>query len=204
MRTSLILLLVSLTITSTTASDTRHLSNQHQEVDVAKHGLRQGSDTFDTAFNKIKTETGLSFLGGKKLNTYSIDRSDSDKHMSALEMSSKVSVGKMNHCENCVYVLERIKQGYQYLLPSICVEIYSKENDQATYGVCHEVLASLSVWGNNVRHWLHYGCYKAESYGAMELIRPCPSHIICSQMADFKKLAFCGKQKQEKLEDGTK
>ena len=44
---------------------------------------------------------------------------------------------------------------------------------------CHQVLASLSVWGNNVRHWLHYGCYKAESYGAMEIIRPCPSHIIC-------------------------
>ena len=38
-----------------------------------------------------------------------------------------------------------------------------------------------------MRHWLHYGCYKAESYGAMEIIRPCPSHIICSQMADFKK-----------------
>lgn len=67
---------------------------------------------------------------------------------------------------------------------------------------CHQVLASLSVWGNNVRHWLHYGCYKAESYGAMEIIRPCPSHIICSQMADFKKKAFCDKVKQDELVPG--
>ena len=76
---------------------------------------------------------------------------------------------------NCVYVLERIKQGYQYLLPSICVEIFSKEGSgagQEAYGMCHQVLASLSVWGNNVRHWFHYGCYKSEVYGAMELIGP--------------------------------
>ena len=88
-------------------------------------------------------------------------------------------------------------------MPSICVEIFSKEGaaeGEKVYAICHEVLASLSVWGNNVRHWLHYGCYKAESYGAMELIRPCPSHIICSQMADFKKKPFCKKQVQEKLE----
>ena len=159
-------------------------------------------DSFDESWNKIKSQTGISYVGGD-LNTYNKDKVDSDKHMSALEIAATTKVGAMNNCQNCVYVLERIKQGYQYLLPSICVEIYSKEgfflelaegekaqgNGDKAYAVCHEVLASLSVWGNNVRHWLHYGCYKAESYGAMELIRPCPSHIICSQMADFKKKA---------------
>jgi hypothetical protein len=166
--------------------------------------IRTGSDnTFEQAFAKISKQTGHSFLGDKALNTYKT-MGDKDKHMSALEVASTTTtkVGAMNNCENCVYVLERIKQGYQYLLPSICVEIFSKENAQGPYAVCHEVLASLSVWGNNVRHWLHYGCYKAESYGAMELIRPCPSHIICSQMADFKKKAFCKKQDQEKLAAG--
>ena len=29
----------------------------------------------------------------------------------------------MDRCEICVYVLERIKQGYAYLLPSICLEV---------------------------------------------------------------------------------
>ena len=94
-----------------------------------------------------------------------------------------------------------VHQGFKLIKRD--VEIFSKENSDDAFAKCHEVLASLSVWGNNVRHWLHYGCYKAESYGAMELIRPCPSHVICSQMADFKKKAFCKKQEQEKLAAGT-
>ena len=145
----------------------------------------------------VSKMTGISFLGlseGTKVDSKA-------QHASAMAVASKVT-GGMDSCQNCVYVLERIKQGYQYLLPSICVEIFSKEGEEAgktAYGVCHQVLASLSVWGNNVRHWLHYGCYKAESYGAMELIRPCPSHIICSQMADFSKKSFCEKVPQDKL-----
>lgn len=172
---------------------------------MASNVRAQKDDTFETAYAKTKTQTGHSFLGNKDLNTHKT-MEKKQAHMSALEVASTTTtkVGAMNNCENCVYVLERIKQGYQYLLPSICVEIFSKENAQGPYAVCHEVLASLSVWGNNVRHWLHYGCYKAESYGAMELIRPCPSHIICSQMADFKKKAFCKKQDQEKLTAGRR
>ena len=151
----------------------------------------------------IKKLTGFSFLGVEAKVTASSEM----QHKSAMAVANKASagVGGMDNCQNCVYVLERIKQGYQYLLPSICVEIFSKEGESAgkdAYGVCHQVLASLSVWGNNVRHWLHYGCYKAESYGAMELIRPCPSHIICSQMADFAKKPFCSKVKQDELKAG--
>jgi hypothetical protein len=168
--------------------------------------VRDGAEAaaFQEAYSQISKHTGESFLG-RPLRTAAGAHGAAPAAL--LEMATgikaKAKMMKMNNCENCVYVLERIKQGYQYLLPSICVEIYSKENDQKPYGVCHEVLASLSVWGNNVRHWLHYGCYKAESYGAMELIRPCPSHIICSQMADFKKKAFCKKQDQEKLANGS-
>ena len=151
----------------------------------------------------INEVTGFSFLGVEAEVTASSEM----QHKSAMAVASKASagVGAMDNCQNCVYVLERIKQGYQYLLPSICVEIFSKEGEgpgKEAYGVCHQVLASLSVWGNNVRHWLHYGCYKAESYGAMELIRPCPSHIICSQMADFAKKPFCDKVKQDVLKPG--
>ena len=146
----------------------------------------------------ISKMTGLDFLGKTNEATALIETSSKQK-------SQMKVTGGMDTCQNCVYVLERIKQGYQYLLPSICVEIFSKEGESAgkeAYGVCHQVLASLSVWGNNVRHWLHYGCYKAESYGAMELIRPCPSHIICSQMADFAKKPFCDKVPQDKLAPG--
>lgn len=58
-------------------------------------------------------------------------------------------------------VMERIKQGFQYMLPSICVEIWSKVGDQAAYGKCHNVLAALSVWGHNVRHWFQFGAWVA-------------------------------------------
>ena len=162
----------------------------------ANAGDLKPTKTLRSGAMDVSKMTGLDFLGKSGEAMALIETSTEQK-------SQMKVTGGMDTCQNCVYVLERIKQGYQYLLPSICVEIYSKENKQEPYGTCHEVLASLSVWGNNVRHWLHYGCYKAESYGAMELIRPCPSHIICSQMADFKKKAFCKKQDQEKLAAGT-
>ena len=97
----------------------------------------------------------------------------------------------LDTCTTCVYVLERIKMGYQYMLPSICVELYSLSTDATTFQQCHEVLAGLSVWGNNIRSWFQEGCYKAEPYGAMEKITPCPSHVICSQMQSLTKKDFC-------------
>ena len=145
----------------------------------------------------IEQQTGYSLLGISEAEHNSEKVSDKEKMKRAMAVAkthSKAKVGsEFGKCMNCVYVLERIKQGYQYLLPSICVEIFSKEGSgagQEAYGMCHQVLASLSVWGNNVRHWFHYGCYKSEVYGAMELIRPCPSHVICAQMADFEKETF--------------
>lgn len=35
------------------------------------------------------------------------------------------------------------------------------------------------------------GCYKSEPYGASELVKPCPSHVICSQITDLGKTPFC-------------
>ena len=154
----------------------------------------------------IEQQTGYSLLGISEAEHNSEKVSDKEKMKRAMAVAkthSKAKVGsEFGKCMNCVYVLERIKQGYQYLLPSICVEIFSKEGSgagQEAYGMCHQVLASLSVWGNNVRHWFHYGCYKSEVYGAMELIRPCPSHVICAQMADFEKETFCEKPEQDQL-----
>ena len=117
----------------------------------------------------MKEMTGFQFLNLASKTTSAVE----EKALQAAALataqgtgaSASTAVGALNKCQNCVYVLERIKQGYQYLLPSICVEIYSKEGAGAgkePYGVCHQVLASLSVWGNNVRHWFHYGCYKSE------------------------------------------
>lgn len=160
----------------------------------------------------IDQHTGYSLLGISEAEHIAAHGKVSDK----IKMERALTAAKQTNngggedapafgtCMNCVYVLERIKQGYQYLLPSICVEIFSKEGSakgKEAYGMCHQVLASLSVWGNNVRHWFHYGCYKSEVYGAMELIRPCPSHVICAQMADFEKKTFCKKLEQDKLMD---
>ena len=52
------------------------------------------------------------------------------------------------HAATATQVLERIKQGYQYLLPSICVEIFSKEGAAAgekPYGVVSDSEAAAVV-----------------------------------------------------------
>ena len=73
----------------------------------------------------INEVTGFSFLGVEAEVTASSEM----QHKSAMAVASKASagVGAMDNCQNCVYVLERIKQGYQYLLPSICVEIFKSK-----------------------------------------------------------------------------
>lgn len=54
-------------------------------------------------------------------------------------------------------MIERIKQGVQYMLPSICNELWAKTGERETYDTCHVVIAALSVWGHNTRHWLQKG-----------------------------------------------
>lgn len=56
---------------------------------------------------------------------------------------------------------------------------------------CHQLLAGLSRWGADVRHWLHNGCYRVEPYGSMSLVQPCPSHVICSKITDLESKSFC-------------
>jgi len=63
-----------------------------------------------------------------------------------------VSAAPLGKCKVCTYVLERIKQGYEYVLPSICVEVYkggmtSSSSTTTTttsgpagdFGDCHQV-----------------------------------------------------------------
>ena len=64
-------------------------------------------------------------------------------------MSLSTEVGEQNMCTICVYVLERIKQGYQFLLPSICIEVYTKAASSPSdaseyYASCHEVTLDIS------------------------------------------------------------
>lgn len=106
--------------------------------------------------------------------------------------------GKLTTCKNCIYVIERIKQGYQNLLPSICVEIFTKtEGSQADYTVCQNVLAALTVHGAEVERWIKTGCFKAEPYGAQEVITPCPSHIICNHLRGLEGGNFCPAPKSD-------
>ena len=41
--------------------------------------------------------------------------------------------GALGRCKNCVYVMERIKQGYHYLLPNICEEVMAKTKSDDEY-----------------------------------------------------------------------
>ena len=159
--------------------------------------------------DSVMQQTGTTFLGdeARRPETIAETLHPSTKPIAFAEVAAPGSK-PMDTCQVCVYTLERIKQGYQFLLPAICVELFSKEkaakDGQESFAVCHQVLAALSVWGNNVRHWFHYGCYKSETYGAMELIRPCPSHVICSQMSNFEKTPFCEPVEPDKLVKGKK
>jgi hypothetical protein len=64
---------------------------------------------------------------------------------------------KLGPCKTCIYVLERIKQGYEYLLPSICVEIHANNQQAEDFGKCQETIANLSVMGANVKSWFLNG-----------------------------------------------
>jgi len=103
----------------------------------------------------------------------------------------KTKSASLGPCKDCIYVVERLKHGYQYMLPAVCVEIFSKTKSQEEYTKCHEVVASLSVWGSDAKAWMKTGCYKSEPYGASELVKPCPSHVMCSKMQDLSMTGFC-------------
>jgi hypothetical protein len=103
--------------------------------------------------------------------------------------------GEFDACKTCVYTLERIKKGTNLLLPAICSEIYMKFPD--SYGLCHQVLNSLTSNGVNVRNWLLDGCYKYEVYNAKEWVSPCPTHVMCAVLKDLKGNEFCQALPQE-------
>lgn len=62
---------------------------------------------------------------------------------SSAEVAATASPGpkkSIGRCKNCVYVLERIKQGYHYLLPNICEEIMAKTGDNDEYATVGNVV----------------------------------------------------------------
>ena len=104
---------------------------------------------------------------------------------------AKADGEELKACGVCVFVMERIKLGYGAPLPNICVEVFQNSKKADDFRLCHELLAAMSSFGPHIREWFQSGCYKAEEYGAMELIKPCPSHVICSQLAQFSRKGFC-------------
>lgn len=96
----------------------------------------------------------------------------------------------LSPCQACVMTIEKIKQGTNTLLPSICTGMYEK-NGEAAYSKCHETLSALEQNGNNFRFWLFEGCYKYEVYQSKEWIKPCPTHVICSVIKGLSQEPFC-------------
>jgi len=103
--------------------------------------------------------------------------------------SHQTKEGDFGPCKTCVFVVERIKKGTNMLLPAICSEIYISYPD--AYAMCHQVLNSLSLNGNNVRYWLFEGCYKYEIYQAKEWVKPCPTHVMCTVLKSLDNNPFC-------------
>ena len=62
-------------------------------------------------------------------------RAELDAHFKAGE--------EMNRCQNCVYVLERIKDGFTHLLPNICEEVLEKTDSQESYATVRSIMITL-------------------------------------------------------------
>ena len=113
-------------------------------------------------------------------------------------------------CMACIYVLEMIKRGSHYLLPSICDSLvidpskgYTAAERKLLWNACQATVTSLATFGSNVRSWIHNGCYKLEAYGSMEHVTPCPTHAICAEILDEANKGFCEMRKVLKDSDGA-
>lgn len=98
-------------------------------------------------------------------------------------------------CKVCTYVIQGVKKSLSPTLPTLCTTLYamskptgttttsrSGSTDTDPYTVCKQVLDALGFQGQSVRTYLNNGCTKYEMYGEQELVLPCPSHVICSEL----------------------
>jgi DNA-binding transcriptional regulator YdaS (Cro superfamily) len=112
----------------------------------------------------------------------------------------EIGRGRMGRCRVCIYVMERLKQGYAFDPSSICAEVVMKNHEPIDnqifkhamgkdFAACHQVLGALKQWGPSVRQWMEDGCWKlAEAINGRtvpeaELVVPCPSHTICGYVS---------------------
>eukprot|EP00941_MAST-03F_sp_MAST-3F-sp1_P006544 g6544.t1 len=111
-----------------------------------------------------------------------------------------IGVDRLGRCRVCIYVMERIKEGYMFDLSSICNEIVMKKRKDIAslvyqhalgkdFAACQQVIASFKQWGPSVKQWLQQGCFKLgesetnSSLPQASLVKPCPSHTICSAVS---------------------
>lgn len=74
-------------------------------------------------------------------------------------------------CEICTFVVENKDQHQPYLCRGLKDPNWQKN--------CVQVEESLMWWLTNEVYWLNYGC-QHEEQGAVEWVRPCPAHAVCS------------------------
>jgi len=86
-------------------------------------------------------------------------------------------------CEVCVFVIENKEQHQPYLCRGLKDPNYQK--------ACVETMESLMWWLTNQVYWLNYGCQR-EMNGAVEWVRPCPAHAVCSWIEQlYTRTPFC-------------
>jgi len=86
-------------------------------------------------------------------------------------------------CEVCVFVIENKEQHQPYLCRGLKDPNYQK--------ACVETMESLMWWLTNEVYWLNYGCQR-EMNGAVEWVRPCPAHAVCSWIEQlYTRTPFC-------------
>jgi len=86
-------------------------------------------------------------------------------------------------CEVCVFVIENKEQHQPYLCRGLKDPNYQK--------ACVETMESLMWWITNEVYWLNYGCQR-EMNGAVEWVRPCPAHAVCSWIEQlYTRTPFC-------------
>jgi len=109
------------------------------------------------------------------------------------------------NCQTCIDVIENFKEGTghefgiaygarPWLQQTVCNSLWKK--DPNTYTPCHQCLYAIRNNGRAVHHWITRGCYRKFQYQQKHWIHPCPTHVICSVLRDFRMKPFCPSEKR--------
>jgi len=186
---------------SESESESEFESEAGTELDADAAGtaeLDAGAEAEADAESQTESQTEAEADADASVETYTAAEAKTIAEMTI--RTAEDGGGDYPNCDTCINVLERIKAGSgngfgmnfgrAYHLPTICNVMW--KTDPETYGPCHQALHAIRTNGRNVFYWIRHGCFENYLYQHRHFIHPCPSHVICAVLRDFKLKPFCG------------